>query len=95
MRVPRDKVRAYDVYTVVAAILVGLGSVATVLAITFADHGAAYGVAFVPLAFGIGILVRLSRGWRPADRSLDRGVPEEVLETDGGETDQEVESCRR
>jgi|GEM_PF-6657546 len=75
----RDRIRAYDVYALVGAVLFGLGAIALVLAITFGGV-VTIAVAALPVSLGSGLALRLASGWRPRDRSLDRTVPEEVSE---------------
>ncbi|GAB3321430.1 hypothetical protein [Haloplanus salinarum] len=74
-----SRIRAYDVYVLVSAVLFGLGAIAVVLALVFGGV-AAFGIAALPLSLAGGLTVRLLFGWRPGDRSLDRRVPQEVTE---------------
>ena len=76
----RDRVRAYDVYVLVAAIYTGLGAIAVVLAITLSGSTLALFAAMIPAGMAVGLATRLAFGWQPGDRSLDRTVPEEANE---------------
>jgi hypothetical protein len=75
----RDRIRAYDLYALIGAVLFGLGAIAVVLALVFGGP-VTVAVAIVPFFAGVGLGTRLLSGWRPRDRSLDRTVREEVTE---------------
>ena len=73
----RDRVRAYDVYALITALLTGLGAIAAILAMAFGGPFA-LAVSSIPLAAAFGLGTRLFNGWTPDDRSLDRSIPEEA-----------------
>jgi len=75
----RDRIRAYDVYALIGAVLFGLGAIAVVLALVFGGP-VTVAVSMLPVSLSVGLGVRLFSGWRPRDRSLDRTVREEVAE---------------